>query len=317
LGNAIPYLASVQCDEMAYYRVEVTDPCSDLVINLHNIFGQSIFYVSNYPTRNPNWENQMWTSYYHADEDILISHWDYDFVADLYYIGVYSSCASNLTTASYNITATITLSTDNIVGIPITNQSLLANDYRFHRFCVSDPNSDITVTLINNLTISEPEMLVSTMNDLPLLHSYTWKLAQIARRYIYISHNDANFRTGHYYVSIFGWCTPVEDCGVPEDQCTSSCTRVPDDSYTLIVQVSNGTAEIPIASSNVITTTSPIIPASSYDTPFINSGSSSDTDSWKRVAIAALVFGVLSFVGMVVFAVLLTMRFRATRDLLL
>jgi hypothetical protein len=44
-------------------------------------------------------------------------------------------------------------------------------------------------------------------------------------------------RYGHYYLAIYGWCTPIGECGVPDDECPSSCKKVAQDKYDIIVDI--------------------------------------------------------------------------------
>lgn len=65
----------------------------------------------------------------------------------------------------------------------------------------------------------------------PTIYDYTYKLAQVEIRYIDIFTNSSLFRPGHYYVGVFGWCTPTDHC---DDICTCGpCENVDRSPYQL------------------------------------------------------------------------------------
>ena len=99
--------------------------------------------------------------------------------------------------------------TDNIAAVA----------YKYYRFCLPSSCVNANVGLVNCLdpstcptTYSYPELLVSRSIESPTINSHAWKLADVNVRSVSLRHDDPDFYPGHYFVGVYGWCTPDDLC---------------------------------------------------------------------------------------------------------
>ena len=59
----------------------------------------------------------------------------------------------------------------------------------------------------------------------PTVNDHAWKLADIVHRSVTLDHDDPEFYPGHYYVGVYGWCTPAEHCN--DEAVCGPCTNYP------------------------------------------------------------------------------------------
>jgi len=227
LDNAGTTEYTTQCGQYTQFKVNFPYPCKDLNITTYPTQGETDIFVS-LTNEYPKKTDLSWAATATGEYTVSISHWEPESSTGYYYISVYGDCSLQPYPAKYTIAASSYDNTDqdsnDLVQYPSVgiNQITGANDYRYFRFCVPQC-SDIKVTLQNCLSDAEcpgaysyPELLVTRNIVEPTVYDYTFKLAQIVRRYIRINITDPSARdsngrnTGTYYVGVYGWCTPDE-----------------------------------------------------------------------------------------------------------
>eukprot|EP00127_Corallochytrium_limacisporum_P000605 Clim_evm4s22 gene=Clim_evmTU4s22 len=254
--------ATMPCDTYKYFEFDATEACKDIFIDVEKVVGEPDLYVSKESDNiiNPTLEDLTWTSYEWGGEQLTISHWDPSFELGKYYIGVYAYCGEDVlsgdTPAEVKITVTQVDSEmdEDLHGVKVARDlfndavrdvRMLAEEYHWYHFCVPYKCADITVDLINCIDPTEgacgeddayayPELLVSNSLRNPTINDYTWKLAQIDRRFVEIKASDPDYQTGHYFVGVYGWCTPDEHC--PDPATCGPCSTT-DFKYDLTVDV--------------------------------------------------------------------------------
>jgi hypothetical protein len=218
---------SVQCGKYEYFRIYMFYACRDLVVSVKATQGNPNIYVSKalvdldpYPTK----EKLTWAAF--ATDTLTISHWDPESAPGYYYIGIYNDCSEQSSSALFQLQALSVEtagSTDILLNPTLSqNQQIVADGYVFYRFCVPECNN-VKVTLTNCMDndvcpgkYSYPELLVSRHVPEPKVKDYTYKLATISRRYVWVNHTDPasrddnGFLQGTYYVGVYGWCTPQQ-----------------------------------------------------------------------------------------------------------
>ncbi|XP_054750351.1 uncharacterized protein LOC129256087 [Lytechinus pictus] len=218
---------TVPCNEYQYFRVDATEPCKDLKIQVNHAEGEPDLYVSRGPDRFPTFKSLAWSSYEWGSESLIISSWDPEYVIGTYYIGVLAYCGSDVDTG--NIPAKFTLLAEHVTSshphdeVSYNGQitdNIDAQNYKYYRFCVPSTCSNIVVGLENCInpstcptTYSYPELIVSRSIQRPTINSHAWKLASIDVRSVTLNHDDLDFYPGHYFVGVYGWCTPDNLCG--------------------------------------------------------------------------------------------------------
>lgn len=95
---------------------------------------------------------------------------------------------------SYLETDTFLIANYNILWNQVVDDQLFPNDYVRYILCIPAPPSevcqDVRVTLFNNESLSEPELLISRSEINVGLKSNSWKLATADRRHIDLLHSD-------------------------------------------------------------------------------------------------------------------------------
>ncbi|XP_077978833.1 uncharacterized protein LOC144434254 [Glandiceps talaboti] len=239
----------VECDYFKYFQVEVTDPCKDLRVQVIRSQGEPDLYVSRYPVLYPTERSLAWSSYDWGHENLTISTWDPNFEAGTYYIGVHAFCSEEVHTGDENSIFTLLVESiptehpelDDVSGQTVQG-TLLAEGYHYYRFCVPKECVSVNVRLENCMDASKcptsyswPELLVSWSIPKPNIKDHSWKLASVVRRTISLDPSDPNFRTGHYYIGVYGWCTPAEHC--PDKSTCGPCEYANNANYSLSVEM--------------------------------------------------------------------------------
>ncbi|XP_033105531.1 uncharacterized protein LOC117107844 [Anneissia japonica] len=242
---------TVPCNDLMYYQVNVTDPCKDLMINVNVLEGEPNVYVSRGNTKFPNERSLAWSSYNWGSENLTISSWDPEFSIGTFYIGVHAYCgsdvASGYTDAKFTLQA---LSVDSIHPsdeIPLNGMirgNISAENYLYYRFCVSSNCNNVEVKLENCIDPAKcptnyawPELLVSRSIVKPTINDHAWKLASIERRSVYLYNADSEFYPGHYFIGVYGWCTPEEFCN--NNSSCGPCNYADNHSFNLSVIVTD------------------------------------------------------------------------------
>ena len=121
---------------------------------------------------------------------------------------------------------------------------VVQEDYKYFRFCIPDSCNNVEVQIENCIdpttcptTYAYPELLVSRSIVVPTINDHAWKLADVSRRSVVIDHDDPEFYPGHYYVGVYGWCTP-------DDQCNDNLICGPCHNYPLDFTVSLAVEEV-------------------------------------------------------------------------
>jgi hypothetical protein len=200
---------SLQCNKYEYFKVLFYFPCNDLVINVKPIQGQPDIYVSKanidndpYPTK----EKLTWAAFEDSQYQLTINHRDPESSPGFYYIGIYNDCSHQSKSALFQIKVSKGEPTESSLndlslypkrGL---NQLVDAQGYKYYSFC-SPRCSNVRVALKNCLDNAEcpgkyafPELLVSRTKATPTLYDYTYKLAQIVRRDIWMNVTDPSAR---------------------------------------------------------------------------------------------------------------------------
>lgn len=149
---------------------------------------------------------------------------DPNFSPGMFYIGVHAYCGTDVSTlftpASYQVAVQLITPSNGYLRLnQVFPSQLQANKYLYYKFCIPDDCTNVNVKLQNCInattcptTYAWPEMLISNSVAKPTLQDRTWKLAEVSRRNILLNHQNPDVRAGHYYVGIFGWCTPAQFC---------------------------------------------------------------------------------------------------------
>ncbi|XP_022081188.1 uncharacterized protein LOC110974122 [Acanthaster planci] len=239
-------LYEVPCGEFRYFSVEVTDPCKDLRVRIQAIQGEPDLYISRGNDKFPTDKSLTWTSYNWGSEDLTVSSWDPEFEVGPFYIGVHAYCGSDVGTGHTPSKFTILAESvptshphDEItVNSPIRDGRVVAQGYNYYRFCLPQKCANVEVKLENCLSGADcpdsygyPELLVSRSIVQPSINDHSWKLASIYRRSVYLRHDDPDVKPGHYYVGVYGWCTPDEHC--PDKNSCGPCEYVPNMTYNV------------------------------------------------------------------------------------
>ena len=82
-----------------------------------------------------------------------------------------------------------------------------------------------------------PELLISKTVPRPKVTDMTWLLGEVNRRTIQLIPSDPSFDPGHYYVSVYGWCTPDSQC--PDIKTCGPCNLTEGLGFTLTVSASD------------------------------------------------------------------------------
>ncbi|XP_070566023.1 uncharacterized protein [Ptychodera flava] len=244
-------LFEVGCDLFKYFTVEVTEPCQDLRVQVIRTQGEPDLYVSRYPVLYPTEKSLAWSSYDWGHENLTISSWDPNFEVGTFYIGVHAFCSEEVHTGDQSSKFTLLIQSvesahpelDDISGRKIAG-TLQAEDYHYYRFCVPRQCVSVNVSLENCLDAKDcpnsyawPELLVSPTIPKPTINDHSWKLASISRRSITLVPSDPSFRVGHYYVGVYGWCTPAEHC--PDKATCGPCEYAQNAAYNLTVKMTS------------------------------------------------------------------------------
>ncbi|XP_070554165.1 uncharacterized protein [Ptychodera flava] len=248
-----PY--EVECNEYKYFSVDVVEPCMDLRVQVFGRAGEPNLYVSRYPTLYPTEESLAWTSYNWGDENLTISSWDPSFEVGTFYVGVQAFCSDEVQTGFEDAVVILLVESvrsvhpdlNDISDKPVTG-TLAAEGYHYYKFCVPRECVSLEVILENCLDPEEcptsyawPELLVSHSIPNPTIYDLTWKLATVERRKVSLDPSHPNFHTGHFYVGVYGWCTPAEHC--PDKSACGPCEYAENTEYTVTIH----TEEIPQA----------------------------------------------------------------------
>lgn len=242
-----------KCNTYEYFSIDTSAfPCQDVIISVKHDQGQPDLYVGKDPVRYPTLDHLTWTSYEWGDELLTISHWDPEYEPGILYIGVLAYCGEDVHTgdedAIFNITVNLDTSSHSgahyeldILDSPQLNRELGANAYHYYHFCLPFDCADVTVDLVNCIDPNEcpnayawPELLVSRSLPQPTIKDHSWKLAQIDRRHVFLSHTDPDVKAGHYFVGVYGWCTPEEEC--PDKSSCGPCDYARSSLYNLTVK---------------------------------------------------------------------------------
>ncbi|XP_002738371.1 uncharacterized protein LOC100372233 [Saccoglossus kowalevskii] len=237
----------VQCDSFKYFTVEVTEPCMDLRVQVIRSQGEPDLYVSRFPVLYPTEKSLAWSSYDWGHENLTISSWDPEFEIGTFYIGVHAFCSDQVHSGDENSIFILLVEsipsthpeTPDMMGMTIQG-TLTPQEYSYYRFCIPRDCVTVDVHLENCLNPEEcptgyswPELIVSRSIQRPTIYDHSWKLAQIYHRTITIAPPDSNFRVGHYYVAVYGWCTPDEHC--PDMSTCGPCHYTRNASFSLSV----------------------------------------------------------------------------------
>ncbi|XP_071815659.1 uncharacterized protein [Apostichopus japonicus] len=236
-----------KCNEYAYYKIDVSEPCQDLRIQVDVIEGEPNLYVSKSPNLYPTYSSLAWSSYDWGSEDLVISSWDPEFTAGTFYIGVHAYCGDDVDTgytdAQFSVYVTTVPSVHPHSEISLNGTlpgTLSVNGYDYYRFCVPSSCSNVEVLLTNCVDpkacptdYAWPELIVSRSIEQPSISDHSWKLASVERRSISLRYSDPDFFPGHYFVAIYGWCTPTENC--PDLSSCGPCTYAQNHPYTVSV----------------------------------------------------------------------------------
>jgi len=194
-----------------------------LNITVTPLTGQPDIYVAKEPDDGHHLtkEDLTWAAFADNDYQIIISHWDPESSPGYYYIGINNDCSgSNSAEARYTLSVLSFFDDDDdIIKHPnlAMKKYVAAYNYDFYKFCVPEC-SDVKVTLHNCVdkkkcpdTYAWQEMIVSRTDQLPITGDYSWKLASISRRFVWINatnpaardHNE--YLTGAFYLSVYGY----------------------------------------------------------------------------------------------------------------
>ena len=123
---------------------------------------------------------------------------------------------------------------------------LVSNDYLEYRFCVPKQCQEVNVTLKHCMTFDEagcngkygfPELLISKTVPKPKVTDMAWLLGESSRRTIQLIPSDPSFDPGHYYVSVYGWCTPANQC--PDIKTCGPCNLTDGLDFSLTVSATD------------------------------------------------------------------------------
>ncbi|XP_003731874.2 uncharacterized protein LOC100893574 [Strongylocentrotus purpuratus] len=244
---------TVPCNTYKYFQVDATEPCKDLKIQVNHAEGEPDLYVSRGPEKLPTFRSLAWSSYEWGSESLTISSWDPEYVLGTYYIGVLAYCGSDVSTG--NIPAKFTMLAEHVTSTHPHDEvqengqiagNIAAEGYKYYRFCVPSTCANIDVGLASCIdpatcptTYSYPELLVSRSIQQPTINSHAWKLATIDVRSVTLNHDDPDFYPGHYFVGVYGWCTPDDLCS---DMSTCGpCSYADNTEFILSLTVTNVT----------------------------------------------------------------------------
>ncbi|ELU12565.1 hypothetical protein CAPTEDRAFT_224042 [Capitella teleta] len=242
---------TTHCNQFTYFKVQTLYPCQDLVVEVIHEDGEPNVYISKSPVYKPTLRSLTWSSYKWGSEKIRISSWEPDFEVGDFYIGVNAFCGDQVhtkqTPATYKVHAYQTDPEAHPIGVADLYNShaegtIPAEGYQFHRFCVPDQCVKVNVTISHCMdpkltecagTYGYPELLVSKSIQQPKVNDLAWKLADVVPRWIILQPDVEEFVPGHYYVGIYGWCTPAESC--PDPDTCGICSAAEDLPYTITV----------------------------------------------------------------------------------
>lgn len=227
LNHTDTTIYTTTCGTYSYYEVHFPFACEDLIISVNPIQGEPNIYVS-YDISQPSKYDLTWSANAVGEYSVKISHWDPESSIGTYYFSVYDDCSVQGNDAKYTISA-ISDNSDNVDDLYLhpligRNQVVGQLDYTYFKFCIPETYcSNFKVTLENCLdnsicpqAYSYPELLVTRNIPEPTIFDYSFKLAQIVRRFVSINTTDASARDRHnsfygsYYAGVYGWCTPDE-----------------------------------------------------------------------------------------------------------
>ena len=222
LGVQNPTIFSTPCSSYSYFKVQVTNPCQNLVVSLLTYAGQADIYVAAtskvpvYPTA----DQLTWASFTKVNTTLTVSYWEPLFSPGTYYIGVFGDCYSKNVTSRYKITAyqQADSSGDLLVNPALgLNQRAFANGYTYYKFCVPYDCASVSISATYqwNATIAPTtyvnmDVLMSRTNRNPNV------MGNVVHGWVETITTDVNdpsardnngFLSGTYYVAVFGWCT--------------------------------------------------------------------------------------------------------------
>ena len=162
-----------------------------------------------------------------GEQILLISTFEMNFRAGLFFIGVYVECGNDpmITDWLFNITAQavtpiVTESSDPVVTIGSNNQYALQvpEAYNYFQFCVDSPCADVSFTFsgCSDPTVcpsnyASPIILASKTKPKPAYRDFSWSYASNFT----IDHDDPLAGPGRYYGTLFSWCNPEQYCSDP------------------------------------------------------------------------------------------------------
>lgn len=242
------------CNEYTYYSVEFTEACQDLRVQLDVVEGEPNLYIAKSPNKYPTYSSLVWSSYNWGGEDLIISSWDPEFTFGTYYIGVHAYCGTDVPTGNtdsrYSLLVLSEQTTHPHTEIALggsRSSTISANGYEYYRFCIPKSCANVEVRLGNCIdptacptSYAWPELLVSRTIVEPRTTDHTWKLAAIDQRSVILNHDDPDFYPGHYFVGVFGWCTPAEFC--PDPATCGPCSYAENHDYNVSVLVEEVTS---------------------------------------------------------------------------
>ena len=178
------------------------DDASAISFVLSTTFGDPDIYVTYAETNDnniyPSDEHNDWKSTKTTTDTITIASPSKGY----YYIGI-SSFETSTYTLTVSSAATVTTLQD---GKPLYIEQG-ESSYAYYSFNVRYITEDFTIS-VTPFT-GDPDLYVSTTNHFPSQSNYTWSSNSFKDDAITISHSDANFKKGLYYIAVYAFraCT--------------------------------------------------------------------------------------------------------------
>eukprot|EP01006_Ploeotia_vitrea_P032269 TRINITY_DN64533_c0_g2_i1.p1 TRINITY_DN64533_c0_g2~~TRINITY_DN64533_c0_g2_i1.p1 ORF type:complete len:2597 (-),score=1385.65 TRINITY_DN64533_c0_g2_i1:818-8563(-) len=205
LQDGVPQEGRVVRETSKYYTFQVVDDHTDVTVSLTPYVGTAWLYINTFSEPDYGHPNTYrWHSTrFESAQEIVIRADDRHFCSNC----IYHIMVRGFTDSNYTLTASTSRATLHLIdGVP-QREWVDALSYEYFMFDVQDDQADIRISITP--FSGDCDLYVSTTETRPTsaFNKHTWSSARYGPDVVLIDHTDRNFRTGTYFIGVFGFAT--------------------------------------------------------------------------------------------------------------